>query len=152
MNKATMEELFHASVVLHLSKTCIIRLLLKQFLDDEKKMSIFTSPVKYQERDNKSNWRTFHLTLREDEYELCMDLRKVCKMSLSFIIAFAVGKYLKNIIKIFNSQAKEIITDNYLFHNYAFSYKIINGTSRLVIYWGITNLEEILTDNYQNII
>jgi hypothetical protein len=152
MNKMIMMELTQASTNLRLSRTYIIRLLLKHFLDDSKRMKIFQSPVKYQARDDISNWSTFHITLREDEYELCLDLRKVYKMSLSLMIAFAVRKYLKRIIVIFSTRTPEYISDNYLYRNYGFSLNIINGIKCIRIYWGISNLEDLLTDNYQNII
>ncbi len=152
VNKMIMGELNKASKTLNISRTSIIRLLLKQFLDDNKKIQIFNSPVKYQARDKECNWSTFHLTLRQDEYECCLDLRKVYKMSLSSIIAFSVEKYLKRIIVIFNTHAPENINDNYLFHNYLFCFNIFNGIKCIRIYWGINNFEKLLTDNYQNTI
>lgn len=152
MNKMIMQELNKASGKLNLSRTCIIRLLLKQFIDDNKKINIFNSPVKYQARDKESNWSLFHLTLRQDEYECCLDLRKIYKMSLSSIIAFSVGKYIKRIYAIFSTTTPENISDNYLYHNYLFSINIIDGIKCIRIYWGITNIEKALTDNYQNTI
>jgi hypothetical protein len=152
MNKKVMMELDETSKNLCLSRTCIIRFLLKQFLDDNKKMKIFQSPVKYQARDDNENWSTFHITLNEDEYELCLDLRKVYKMSLSLIIAFAIKKYLKKIITMLNTETLERITDKYLYRNYAFSFSIVKGIKHIKIQWGISNLNDLLTDNYQNII
>ncbi len=152
INKIIIEELNKASNKLQLSRSYIIRLLLKELLDDNKEIKIFNSPVKYQSRDLECNWSTFHLTLREDEYEFCLDLRKVYKMSLSFIIAFAVKKYLKKIFMLFSTHTLNNISDNYLYRNYVFSFNIINGVKCIRIYWGIINLEKILTDNYQNTI
>ncbi|MBP7737304.1 MAG: hypothetical protein KA369_15095 [Spirochaetes bacterium] len=152
MSKRTMDELNQASITLQLSRTNIIRLLIKQFLEDQNEVEILKSPVKYQERDSVSQWAKFHITLREDEYELCLDLRKVYKMSLSLIIALAISKYLKNIHFLINHKSTEEITDNYLFHNYYFSFNLKNGVRKIQIYWGFTNPEIILTDNYPNII
>ncbi len=151
MNKRIIKELNQASITLQLSRTNIIRLLLKQFLEDQNKMKILKSPVQYQERDTKSQWSKFHITLREDEYELCLDLRKVYKMSLSLIIALAIGRYLKKIF-IINKKSTEEIRDKYLFHNYFFSFTSKNRVRKIQIYWGITDPQVILTDNYPNII
>ncbi|HPC41277.1 MAG TPA: hypothetical protein PLD91_10205 [Spirochaetota bacterium] len=152
MNKTIIIELGKASSQLHMSRSYLIRLLLKQFLDDSKKIQVFNSPVKYQSRDSKCNWSKFHLTLREDEYECCLDLRKIYKMSLSAIIAFSVKKYLKNVIAIFSTNSIEKIYDIYLYRNYLFSFNIIDGITCINIYWGITDFQKLLTDNYQNII
>lgn len=153
MHESIKRELDRASAELNISRTCIIRLLLKSFLDDNKKTKIFQSPVKYQAKDDKQNWSKFHITLREDEYELCLDLRKVYKMSFSFIISSAVRKYLKKIFDIINTQTSEKITDNYLFHNYAFSFTMNNSGIKIIkIHWGVTNINDLITDNYQNTI
>jgi len=151
MSKMIMVELGRASSKMHISRTHLIRLLLKQFLDDSKKIQVFNSPVKYQARDCKCNWSKFHITLREDEYECCLDLRKIYKMSLSAIIAFSVKKYLKKVMGIFSANPINI-GDNYLYRNYLFCFKIIDGITCINIYWGITDFQKLLTDNYQNII
>jgi len=151
MNKRIIKELNQASSTLKLSRTKIIRLLIKQFLEDQNRVEILNSTVKYQERDSESQWSKFHITLREDEYELCLDLRKVYKMSLSLIIALAIDRHLKNIF-IVNQRSPEEIYDKYLFHNYYFSFTSQNGVRKIQIYWGISNPELILSDNYPNII
>jgi hypothetical protein len=143
INKISLDQLNHASSILRISKTQIIRLLLKQILEDNRNVKIFLSPVKFQPRDDKSNWYTFHLTLREDEYEFCLDLRKIYKMSVSYIIALAIKKHLVKIINLLNGKSDKDITDNYLFHNYLFSFNITNGIKNFRIYWGITNFEQI---------
>ncbi len=79
-------------------------------------------------------------------------MRKVYKLSLSLIIALAIVKYLKKIHILINQKSIEVITDNYLFHNYYFSFTFKNGVRKIQIYWGFTDPEILLTDNYPNII
>jgi hypothetical protein len=43
-------------------------------------------------------WKCFHLALWPDKYEFFLDLRKVCKMSVLFLVAYAVSKYLQEVI------------------------------------------------------
>lgn len=152
MNTILLIEIGRASKQLNISKTAIIRLLLKKFHDEADKMQIFKSPVRYQPRDENGNWTLFHLNLHEDEYELCQDLRKIFKMSLSFIIAVAVKKHLKKIIVTCSNKTASQINDIYMFRNYFFSSEIINGIRKITIYWGITDFEMLLHDNYRNII
>jgi hypothetical protein len=136
MNKRTLEKLNDASKLLRLPRTYLIRLLIKQFVENNRKIKIFLSSVKYQPRDISTKWHTFHFTLREDEYELCLDLRKVYKMSFSFIVANAVRKYLPKLIEQFRSKYFAVNTDNYLYKNYAFFWQKKDGIINCNIYWG----------------
>ena len=70
--------------------------------------------VRYQARMKDGQWSRIHVRLRGDEYEFFIDLRKVLKLSVSYIIAIAVKKYGMSSTKKF---AKD--TDNYRYHNYA---------------------------------
>lgn len=54
--------------------------------------------VRYQQRREKSRWCTIHVSLRKDEYEFFTDLRKVMKLSVSFIIAWAIELYLDELL------------------------------------------------------
>ena len=67
--------------------------------------------VQYQSRLSSPAWRVFHVQVREDEYEYWLDLRKVLKMSVSLILAYAVKRFL---VKLMNLKS----TDNYRCKNY----------------------------------
>ena len=94
------------------------------------------SRIKYQKKDLPENWHTFHLTLREDEYEYCLDLRKIYKMSLSHVIAYAIKKYLNDILSLFSDDERVKNADTYLYKNYLVSHKIIDGIHCWKYYWG----------------
>jgi transcription antitermination factor NusG len=79
-------------------------------------------PVSNRRRPEK--WRVFYAQVREDVYEYWLDLRKLLKMSVSLILAYAVKKYLCNFIK-------RICTDNNRFRNYIIIKEIFND----VIIW-----------------
>jgi hypothetical protein len=74
------------------------------------------------------DWRTFHLTVREDDYEFLLDLRKLMKMSVSRILAYAVKRYLRGL--------KKNITDNNRFFNYTVLREIIDGVICWRFFWG----------------
>jgi hypothetical protein len=132
------ERIEFASKRLEKSRTYIIRIILGKMLEDNKKLKRLWSPVKYQKSDLPENWSVFHLTLRQDEYEYCMDLRKVFRMSLSAIVAYGVDKYLDKILKASSKNKYQNNTDNYLYKNYIIGYELIDSIHTWRIYWGFT--------------
>ncbi len=113
------------------SRTSIIKLLIQRVMKDNQKMIKINSRVKYQERDLKENWFRIHITLNEYEYEYYIDLRKLCKMSVSLILAYAVLKYMDELLD------RNKSTDKYYFTNYLFIKKTYEGAICWQIYWGI---------------
>ncbi|MBN2159289.1 MAG: hypothetical protein JW807_07825 [Spirochaetes bacterium] len=150
ISKNILEQLNNASILLKQSRTYLIRLLLKMHIENNKKLKIFLSTVKYQHRDKSIKWHTFHLTLREDEYELCLDLRKIHKMSLSFIVADAVRTYLPKLIEQFSDDNFTENADNYLYKNYIFFWQITNGIQNCTIYWGFPGADILKRTMSQN--
>ena len=65
---------------------------MQRVMSDNQKMLKSCSRVKYQERDVKENWHRLHIIMNEYEYEYYFDMRKFFKMSVSFILAYAVMK------------------------------------------------------------
>ncbi|HPA71021.1 MAG TPA: hypothetical protein PKY31_02050 [Spirochaetota bacterium] len=88
--------------------------------------------VKYQERREAGEWRMLHLWVGRDEYDFFMDLKKVGKMSVSFLIAEAIRLYLDEfLIKLKGD------VDSYRYHNYAISKIYVGDVTCWVFYWGI---------------
>jgi len=65
--------------------------------DDHYTMVATWSHIRYQKRGKNEVWRQLYLTLRPDEYEFFLDLRKVFKFSVSCLVTYAVEKYLEEI-------------------------------------------------------
>ncbi len=139
MHVEILERIEFASKRLNKSRMYIIRMLLAKMIEDDKKLKRMWSPVKYQDRDMSGNWHVFHLTLRQDEYEYGLDLRKIYRMSLSAVVAYAVDKYLDEIVLKFSKLDDEAITDNYLYKNYIIAYRLVEGVHSWRIYWGYTH-------------
>jgi len=81
--------------------------------------------------------KRLHLFLGGDEYEYCIDLRKVCKFSVSRLSAYCVDKYLDELVS-----ALQNGDDNYRYSDYVFSSFMIDGVVSWLFCWGIPkNLE-----------
>jgi len=89
-------------------------------------------PVRYQTRRPGERWKKMHVTMRGDEYEYCIDLRKLVKCSFSGIIAHAVNHYLDAVMRLIKDDP-----DNYRYRNYAAMGFILDGVKSWVFYWGI---------------
>ncbi|MFC1669698.1 hypothetical protein ACFL20_04845 [Spirochaetota bacterium] len=139
INKHLLGKINSASRLMGKSKTEIIVILLKKVMVEGSSNVKICRSVKYQDCDEKKNWHTFHIVLKSDEYEYFLDLRKILKMSVSFIVAYAVRKYLKSFLK-------SGFTDNNSFQNYILAREDADGIIYWLMFWGVPkNLEKHLT-------
>ncbi len=120
------------------SRSEMIILLIKKAMDDIPDPARIGSMVRYQRKGRPDEWRTFHVQLRMDDYEYFLDLRKLLKMSVSLILAYAVKKFL-------NKCLKNNTTDNYQYKNYIVIKEFIDNIVCWKFLWGYPpNLEKIL--------
>lgn len=131
VHKSIMEKLNRGTEITRKSRTSIVKLLIQRIMNDNQRMIKTNSRIKYQERDLKENWHRIYIVFNEYEYEYCLDLRKFYKMSVSYILAYAVLRYLEELLEGNSS------TDNYCYKNYILIKKTINETVAWQIYWGI---------------
>jgi len=103
----------------------IVNLLKLVMVYDVKKAEVL-STVKYQQSTDNCSWHRFHITLKAEDYEFFLDLRKFMKLSVSRIVAFAVNKYIIQV-------SSKRITDNCSFSSYSIN-RIIDKN---VIEWQI---------------
>ena len=115
VHNSIQEKLNWGAVITGRTRTFILKLLMQRVMSENKKMLQSHSRVKYQGGDVKENWHRFHLVLNEYEYEYCLDMRKLFKMSVFFILAYAVRRYLDDIVNELQSGNN---TDNYCYKNY----------------------------------
>ena len=134
-----IDKINQISKIYKISRNKVIKDLLKKVMEKDLNNFSFNKCVKYQDSDSKENWHKFHILLDTDEYEFFIDLRKFFKMSVSAIVAYAVKKYYREMLK-FKS------TDNYLFKNYIIIKEVINNVVTWKIYWGWPEkIEKILS-------
>ena len=93
------------------SRNAMISALLRGFAEKRHAGVKAWSRVRYQDRAPDGQWTRVHVRLKGDEYEYFIDLRKVFKLSVSYVIAIAVKEYGRS-VHVMN-------VDNYRYHNYA---------------------------------
>jgi hypothetical protein len=96
--------------------------------------------VQYQKDNDAVNWHRLHVSFSNYSYELALDLRKVLKLSVSYIISLAIVEYLDEIVESLCIKKKDI--DNYL-QNYVFISNDYNGVHYFTTFWGYPS-EKIL--------
>jgi hypothetical protein len=87
--------------------------------------------VRYQERDPLRQWHRFSISFRKDENEFFTDLRKLGKLSVSYLVAIAVEQYLDELLR------KGTKIHNYVrFNHYAIGQRNDGGIICWELYWG----------------
>jgi len=87
-----------AAEKLGLSRSRVVSILLTKYMDSQREGGRAFVKLRYQERDREVNFVTKSLSLREDVYEMWVDVRKVFKLSASLVIARAIMLYLDEIL------------------------------------------------------
>jgi len=117
------------------SRSCIIKGLLKGLLATYTFGNTFGKRVRYQKTSEEHDWHRFHITFTYAEYELFKDIPKVCKFSLAFFLVLAIDRVLKN-----NDSSRyvnPINTDNHRYTCYTFISETIDDIPSWRIYWGL---------------
>ena len=123
------------------TKQAIVIWALHRFSIDSDSQSFSWSRIKYQQRSPHASWSQIHLRLTPSDYEFFLDIRKIFKSSVSRLVAMAVKKYIREIIR-----NKRMMSNNYGIKNYVFSRINIYGVRTWVSDLGISS--EILTFPY----
>ncbi len=112
------------------SRSKMIAILIKKIVDNINDPERPGRMIRYQDRCRPGESHTFHVYMQKDDYEYWLDLKKLLKMSVSLILAFAVKKYLIKGTKISR-------TDNYRFINYSIVKEVAKNSIIWKIVWGI---------------
>lgn len=130
MHHDTLEKITVTAWRLGMSRRHVIMMLLMRLMNDQEvAMGGFTA-VKYQSDDDSGKWHRFHFRFKPDEYEFCVDLRKLCKCSVSLLIAKAADKYCGDMLK-------DNFVDKYpKFSNYVLHRELNDGIICWHLYWG----------------
>lgn len=132
-----LEKINQAAQLRGISRSEMIIMLIKNVMKDVQNSVRFGIRVRYQKRSNPHSSETVHVLVGMDDYEYLQDLRRLLKMSISLILAKAVKKFLKEIMK-------KNDTDNY-FKNYILIKEIFNDVICWKLVWGFPpGVEQIL--------
>jgi hypothetical protein len=114
----------------------LITLLLKRAMQDNKRLMKRHGSIKYQESDKPKQWKTIHVKFNEDDYEYFIDMRKLYKMSVSLILAYAVRNYF---FEMANKLKRKLLSGNYFPNGYFFNRELVDGIVCWRLYWGFPN-------------
>jgi len=126
------EKLSGAVERLNVGRKELISALINHFARRRKDQLKLWHRVRYQAPRDKSEWRRLHVTVRGDEYEFFIDARKVHKLSVSYIVAYAINNYLDVIFT-----PGENSGDNYPYYDYAITKFETEGVICCLFCWGI---------------
>jgi hypothetical protein len=133
-----MKKITFAAQKQGISHSEMIVMLLNKSMDEMQNRDRIGRLVQYQQRDSPDKWHPFHIRWKWDEYEFFQDMRKLLKMSVSLILAYAVEKFLDKVMKKNKS-------DNNHFHNYILAKEVIDGIIIWKLIWGFPpNLEKYI--------
>lgn len=127
-----LERLNGASCLAGKSRTFLVKALLARFVRKHRRMISAWSQVQYQERCEKKRWHHLHIVLKPAEYEYCIDLKKVCKLSVSRIVAYSIEHLLDELLCSLQEAG-----DNYRYSNYVFSCFQVKEVICWLFCWGI---------------
>ena len=134
--KDILEKIEHAANAAGKTRNEMIILLIMEAIKKKDTAIQYGRSVQYQDSAPKENWERPHIYLSEYEREYLLDVRKFLKMSVSFLLAFAVREYLDEILKKLTGFKPLKGWDNYLYNGYSFSYGVYKSSLHLGIYWG----------------
>jgi hypothetical protein len=124
-----LKKIIFAAELQCISSSQMIVILLKQAMNRVGNPDNLGKLVQYQKRSSPEMWHPFHIKWKPDEYEYFQDMKKLLKMSVSLILAIAVKKFLKKLLK-------QNISDNYRHHNYILVKEVIDGFVLWKLIWG----------------
>ncbi len=122
------------------SRSKLISMLLKRMMDGKNTDKNRFSRVKYQKRDNIASWKRPHIMLEPDMYEKCLDMRKLFKMSVSYLVLVAYKKYFDMVIKELENNGD---TEKYS-KNYICIGKRVSTIFSYVVFWDYPPEEELI--------
>ncbi len=118
---------------LGISRSRFVAILLERYVLQGKTPIVTRGTVRYQQSREKEHWKKLHVVLPVHVHDFFDDVRKLWKLSVSFLVALAVEKFLNN------SDFSEIahFTDNYWQGAHTIIQFKQNGLQYIVCCWGI---------------
>jgi hypothetical protein len=154
MRKDVIKLLEDAEAKTGLNKIRLVVRAVQKLVKHNRKYLRFSGRIRNQKRfDEKTKLpipkKRVKVRLFEGEYYYFQDLRRVCVLSISHVIAIAVFAYLKEVVDeiLTNINDEDKDGDNYPLQNYAIIKKCIKNITTFRMWWGIPPDLEDLFDN-----
>ncbi len=139
IKKNILEGIDEAASECGISRSRFISLLIIKFLREKSVEGNHQTRVKYQKRNKTAIWKRPHVLFDYDLYEKCIDIRKLCKLSVSHVVFTAYGLFLHTVI---HEQKKGGDTVR-PFRQYICIWREYDGVFCFSVFWDFPN-EEIL--------
>ena len=120
-----------------ISRSKLVVLLLKRVMKDHAALVRYDRAVRYQERKPVAQRIRLHVVVDLRDYEFFIDMRKLFKWSVSFLIAFAVQEHLDELMAKLADEKYDEYADNYPYHHYLIIPEKVDSAICWKIYWGI---------------
>ncbi|MBN1498592.1 MAG: hypothetical protein JW982_00420 [Spirochaetes bacterium] len=129
VNSNTKSKIDKISAELKISRSDLIKKLLFEFSLKFAEVKLNQS-IKYQNSNDALVYKAFHIILSDTEYEIFIDTRNFCKLSVSLILSIMIDKLYRekdnSIIDIMN---------NYSEYQYTIILNTINSNKNWIIQW-----------------
>ena len=114
INKDLRNRLISTADMLHISSNDLIAMLVHSVISNNNFKMDTSRGVRYQDRDPEKNWETHHVTLDQHLHDTSLDFRNFFKISVSFLISFAILNFLDILVKkLLNASRNNQEVDNY---------------------------------------
>lgn len=133
INKEIYDKISEAAKKYGVSRSKLVAMLLARFVQKNRKRQLTHGTVRYQPSQPKENWKALHVTLPAHMHDFFDDVRKLWKMSVSFLVTVAVQKFLTDDF----IDAEKEITDNYWWGAHTIVQFENNGLQYILCCWGI---------------
>jgi hypothetical protein len=120
-----------------ISRSKLVVLLLKRVMKDHAALVRYDCSVKYQERKPVIKRKRIHVGVELRDYEFFIDMRKLFKLSVSFLIAYAVKMHLEELLRKMSDPGYDEYADNYPYQHYFIIPEKVDSAICWKIYWGI---------------
>jgi hypothetical protein len=128
--------LTNAAKTMGVSRSWLVRSLVQKAMKQCKGCPAGFVAVRYQERCGTGFRAPMSVCYNERDYEWIIDARRFRKETVSFIIAWAIERYLVRKNDVSRKNSLKVITDNYWIAHYFLTFQELPDALCWVICWG----------------
>ncbi len=131
IRKEFLERIDATAKEFSVSRSTLISLLLLKSMRSQISGKNCFSRVRYQKRDKEVEWKRPHLFLDQHIYEKSLDLRKLQKLSVSYLVVISFQKFFNEVVMELSKKVDNVnVTRQYICIGKSF-----NGIYSYVVFW-----------------
>mgnify|MGYP006961679083 CR=1 FL=1 len=137
MSGAMRQEVVRAARMAGVPASALVVAVMKRLMREHRRLARDGRSVEYQKKSGREKWRRLHISIDFRDYEFFVDMRKVSRRSVSFLVVIALNKYLAEVLTALNRPDYNEEADNYPFLHYLLFSNSVPGAVCWTIYWGM---------------